>query len=141
MSGWFKNITLSPDQKNKILKKWRDGLVKARVKASQWHRNEKEKRLAKAQVDAEKFLNSIDFKDKNISEIALAMLYMGEGIKSNPETGMGNSDPLILKTFLYILEKNHNLDIRKIRCELYLRADQNSNKMKRFWAHELNIPI
>ena len=141
LSGWFKNIVLSPQQKNKLLEKWRGGLIKAREKASQWHRDEKEKRLMKARDDAKQFLDNVNFEDKNLREIALAMLYMGEGIKSSQETGMGNSDPLILKTFLYILKKNYNLDINKVRCELYLRADQNSDEMKKFWAHELNIPI
>jgi len=141
LSGWFRDIKLTQQQQEKLLERWRGGLVKARVKASQWHKKQKELRLIKAKEDANQILNNLNLRDKNIAELALAMLYMGEGIKSNDETGMGNSDPLILKTFLRILKNNYDIDIKKIRCELYLRADQNENEVKEFWANELKLPM
>jgi len=117
------------------------GLVHAREKAVRWHNAEKGKRLAIAVKEGEDVLGKLNFSDRNLLELALAMLYLGEGNKSADETGMGNSDPLILKTFLHILKKNYNIDTGKIRCELYLRADQNSKKMISFWAKELGLSL
>lgn len=142
LSEWFKNIKLTRRQKNKLLDRWKKGLILAREKAGQWHRAEKEKRLLRAKNEAGQVLDRLNLYDKNILELALAMLYMGEGIKSNAETGIGNSDPLLLKAFLHILSKNfNNVDITKIRCELYLRADQDAQEIKNFWAKELKLPL
>lgn len=141
LSGWFKKVQLTKRQREKLRRRWENGLVKAREKASQWHRGQKEIRLIKAEEEAHRVINNLNFKDRNISELALAMLYMGEGIKSNSETGMGNSDPLLLKAFLQILRNNYDLDVKKIRCELYLRADQNADTLKKFWSNELKLPL
>jgi len=141
LSGWFRDILLTKKQKDKLLKQWRKGLIGAREKASEWHRKEKEKRLFCAKDEADKVLNGLSLNKKNILELALAMLYMGEGIKGNKETGLGNSNPLILKAFLCILKKSYKIDIAKVRCELYLRADQNEKKIKNFWSKELELPM
>ncbi len=106
-----------------------------------FHFDRSQERIAKAKEEADQVLSNLNLKDKNIAELALAMLYMGEGIKSNDETGMGNSDPLVLKTFLCILRNNYNVDVKKIRCELYLRADQNEDEIKKFWANKLKLPM
>ena len=74
-------------------------------------------------------------------ELALAILYLGEGNKATGETSIDSSDPLILQFFLSCLKKIYNFDIKKIKCELHLRADQNPKAIKRFWAQELNIPL
>lgn len=47
---------------------------------------------------------------------------------------------MIMKTFLTILIKNYNVDIKKIRCSLNLRADQNIEEIKKFWLRELDLP-
>lgn len=86
-------------------------------------------------------LGEIDIRNKYVLELALAMLYLGEGTKRADETSMGNTDPAVLKTFIWILKNIYNADVTKFRCELYLRADQNPSNMKKFWATELGVPI
>ena len=54
---------------------------------------------------------------------------------------MGNSDPLIIKTFLELLRKIYGLENKTIRCQLNLRADQNPNKEKLFWSKKLGVPM
>lgn len=141
LSGWFKNIKLTLAQKRKLLQNSRIALVAARKKAVLWHNAQKEKRLQEAIDGALKTLKSINLNDQNILELALAMLYMGEGSKKTDETAIGSSNPLILKLFLAILINTYNIDIKKIRCELGLRADQDPEKMKRFWARILKLPL
>lgn len=141
LSGWFRNIKLSPKQKQKLSKDWKNSLVKARKKAVLWHNEQKQKRLDEAEKKALQVLKNINTDDSNIIELSLAMLYYGEGTKKTDETAIGNSDPLILKFFLAMLKNVYNLDVRKIRCELNLRADQDPEKMKRFWARTLKLPL
>jgi transcriptional regulator with XRE-family HTH domain len=140
LSGWLKDIKLSNSQKKVLDKRWRDALVYARTKSVIWHNAEKSKRIKLAEKEGEKVLNRLKF-DLNEMEIALSMLYLGEGFKTGSCTAIGNSDPLILKFFIHVLEKNYSFERNKIKCELHLRADQNKNVIKKFWSKELCIPI
>lgn len=141
LSGWFKTIVLTHQQKNRLRKEWLNALHKARKKALIWHHEQKNKRLEQAKIQASEILKKIDMSNLPIIELTLAMLYFGEGFKKSDSTALGNSDPLILKFFLFILLNIYHIDSKRIRCELHLRADQNPEKMKRFWSQKLNLPI
>jgi hypothetical protein len=141
LSGWLKNIKLSQEQKEKLLQDWKNALVKARKKAVLWHNAQKKKRLEEAKREALKTLEKINVNDLSVIELSLAMLYLGEGAKTTDQTALGSSDPLILRFFLAIVRGVYNLDIGKIRCELNLRADQDPEEMKRFWAKTLKLPL
>lgn len=140
LSNWFKNITLSPVQQKALNAKWKIALVHARKKAVLWHHEQKANRLKEAEKHATKVLELINTKDKSVTELALAMLYLGEGFKGK-STGMGNSNPMILKLFLSCLEKTYPFSRTKTSCFLHLRADQDPIRMKKFWSEELRIPL
>jgi len=140
LSGWLRDIELSKKQQAKLKKKWQQALVDARAKAVLWHNEQKRLRLEQAEIQAKIVLSKIEIADKNILDLTLALLYLGEGFKGS-ETGIGNSDPLILRFFLAILKENYDVDIKNITCELHLRADQDADKVKKFWAKKLQIPI
>lgn len=141
LSGWFQNVQLSAGQKKKLHENWKRGLVDARKAAVLWHNEQKNIRLQQAKEHALTTLKSINSHDQNILELALAVLYLGEGNKKTVETAMGNSDPLLLNFFISVLMEVYNFDIKQIRCELGLRADQNPGKMKRYWSRELGLPL
>ena len=140
LSGWFKDVILTKKQKNVLKLNRERGLKMARKKAILWHNNQKKERLAHAEKSADEIINRIDIKNKDILDLALAFLYLGEGFKIN-QTGLGNSDIKILKFFVAALIKNYGLRLENLKCELHLRADQNPLKIKRYWSKELNIPI
>ena len=140
LSGWFKKVKLSSSKKKILHNRWKKALIYARTKSVIWHNTEKRKRIELAEKEGEDFLKRLKF-DSNEIEIALAMLYLAEGFKAGCCTGIGNSDPLILNFFIFSLEKNYIFSRNKIKCELHLRADQNTEKIKRYWSKELNIPI
>ena len=140
LSGWLRSIPLNKKQKLNLIKKWKQGLISSRFAAIAWHNEQKAARLKEAEIGAQDILDKVSIKDPTTLDLALAMLYFGEGFK-NRITGMGNSDPMILKFFIAIISKNHNVPITKFRCELHLRADQDPLKMKRYWSKELGIPI
>lgn len=141
LSGWFKNIQLSQKQKHKLEQNRTSHLLKARKKAVLWHNQQKLLRLKDAKNKSLSVLSNIDINNQSILELALAMLYLGEGFKKISGTGIGNSDPLILKFFMNILIKNYSIDINKMHCELHLRADQDPDKIKAYWSKELNLPL
>jgi len=140
LSGWLKDIKLDSTQKQHLEKSRHEALAKGRVKAVLWHRNQKALRIAEAKEKATEVLESLDLSQRNILELALSMLYLGEGFKSS-HTGMGSSSPLILKFFIKSVVQIYNLQIEKIKCELHLRADQKPREMLEYWSKELKVPL
>ncbi len=140
LSYWFRNIELTKSQKAVLKRKYDKALIKARVNAVKWHNQQKFERLKTAEMEADRVLSLIRNKNE-ILELTLAILYLAEGSRKTPTTSMGNSDPLILKFFLKILLTIYNIKIEKISFYLHLRSDQNPEKLKRFWAKELGVPL
>ena len=140
LSYWFKDIELTASQKAKLHQKWKDALVIARQGAAKWHNQQKADRLAAAKVRAMGTLAKVDIADPAILELSLAVLYLAEGYKKNPETGLGSSDPATLRFFLKGIETVFDYDVSIVRCELYLRADQDPLTLKKYWAKELGLP-
>lgn len=140
LSGWFKDVELTKSQKKILEQKHHQALVKARKGAVKWHNEQKEKRIKIAEMEADEVLSKIG-KEEEILELCLSLLYLGEGDKKGSKTSMGNSDPLILKFFLGIMQNIYNIDINNISFYLHLRSDQNSELMKKYWSKELGVPI
>lgn len=139
LSSWFKNIELTKAQRTKLHNNWLGALDKARKSAVIWHNSQKAIRLNEARAQATRVLRKIDFTDKNVMELALAMLYLGEGSKTNL-TSMGNSNPLILKFFMKSMNTLFNIKKSDFKCEIHLRSDQSVNKMVKYWSNELGLP-
>ncbi len=141
LSGWFKNVKLTARQQEKLFCDWKKALVKARRKAVLWHNAQKKKRLLEAEKSAASTLKNINHNDTNILELALAILYLGEGSKKKVGTELGSSDPLIMSVFVTLIKKIYGVDSGSIKCFLYLRADQNADEIKKFWARTLKLPL
>ena len=141
LSYWMKDVLLTESQKAKLHQNWKDALVKARRGAAKWHNQQKADRLAVAKTQAIHTLKNVDLKDPAILELSLAVLYLAEGYKKNPETGLGSSDPVTLRFFLKGIETIFDYDASSVRCELYLRADQDPLTLKKYWAKELSLPL
>lgn len=140
LSGWFRKIMLTSEQLTSLKNAQLKALKKARIKATLWHNQQKSQRIKTAEKQAQQLLNSIDLQNKAIQELAIAMLYLGEGFKKN-QLGIGSSSPLILRFFMHVYLNNFNVKKDSLRCELHLRADQNPDETKKYWAKELGIPL
>src|SRR3989344_3682050 len=110
LSGWFKAIQLTGKQKERLLANKFKGLAKARKRAVVWHNAQKTARLLEAEEQAKSTLKSLKI-NKGYLDLALAMLYLGEGMKTSTGTAMGNSDPLILNFFIRGLQINYGLPL------------------------------
>jgi|SRR3989344_771255 len=140
LSGWFKAIQLTGKQKERLLANKFKGLAKARKRAVVWHNAQKTARLLEAEEQAKSTLKSLKI-NKGYLDLALAMLYLGEGMKTSTGTAMGNSDPLILNFFIRGLQINYGVPLSKIKCILHIRADQDPLMLKKFWAKQLTLPL
>lgn len=141
LSGWFKGLEISAAGKARIDKNWRLRLVSSRKGAVSWHNTQKANRLKDAEDQANITLSNLKPGATDVVELALAMLYLGEGRKDAPNTDMGNSDPLILNFFIAVLLNIYKVPIEKIKADLHLRADQNPVQLKRYWSKAIQLPL
>lgn len=141
LSGWFKNIALSKKHSEKLHQSWLGALGKARQKAALWHHAQKQQRLLEAKEYAQTILEKIDGNDRFVLELALAVLYIGEGRKKSDATALASSDPAILKFYLNSLRRLYSVDESRLLVALHLRADQNSDEIKKFWSCQLKLPL
>lgn len=140
LNYWFVGIELSPQQKALIRKNWIKAIINSRDNAIKWHNEQKEGRILLAKNQAETVLSKINFNDQVVLELALAMLYLGEGSKKTQTTSLGSSDPEILKFYFRAIKKLYHVENNKLYISLHLRADQNVEATKKYWARTLNLP-
>lgn len=139
LSGWFKDIVLSKKQQKILRLQYYQGLVKARRKAVEWHHLQKKNHLSEAKSRALDTLSHLNIRNNYIIELALSMLYLGEGAKQSL-AAIGNSSPLILKFFINCLYKLYSIKPSEIKCDLHLRYDQNPKSLIKYWSKTLAIP-
>lgn len=139
LSGWFKDIQLSPEQRMRLDQNSIGGGKQGRLKGAEWNRQQKLARLRIAEQHALATLNNIELTD-DIMELALAMLYWGEGAKKDT-TAIGSSDPRMLQFTLTILRRRYGITNDMLRCDLHLRADQDAQELKQYWSKALGIPM
>lgn len=139
LSGWFRTIELTEEQRTRLMKNSQDGWKKARAKAVLAHNALKARRIQIAEEEAVSVLSRLELSSE-VLDIAFAMLYFGEGAKSNI-TSIGNANPTVLRFVLAVLYKNYKLKPSDIRCDLHLRADQDEEEMKKYWAKQLCLPL
>lgn len=137
LSVWFRKIKLNKYQKDRIYKSATIKMDEARKKAVLWHNKQKENRLKIAKLEAIETLNKLNTNDKNIIELALSLLYLGEGAKTKT-TSLGNTNPQILKFFISAIKIVYEKS-KMGKCELHLRSDQNEIEEIKHWSKELKI--
>lgn len=138
ISFWCRNIKLNNAQKFRIKLLSENNLQNARLKAQLAARHKRQCRLDNFRIDNVKIANLLE--DKQISKLVVSCLYLAEGGKKRSGSlCFGNSDPGIIKLFLYTLRKTYNVDELKFRCTLQCRADQDVKKLEAFWQKTTNI--
>ena len=138
LSGWFKDIELSEAQRTRLMRNSQDGWKKAREKAVISKGIAKAKRIARAEQHAKNTFSALPNSSEAVLELALAMLYFGEGSKKNT-TSMGASDSKMLIFFIESVEKLYSKNRNSFRYDLHLRDDQDEAAMRKYWSSRLKI--
>jgi len=140
LSNWCSKVKLPKEYQDKIREINLNSAQKGREVALIINRIKREKYL-KSVADRNKHLAKA-LKNKDIAKIALAMLYLGEGSKTQRGSmKFANSESFIISLFLSSLRYCYNIDENKFRCTLMCRADQNTKKLEKFWSQITKIPL
>lgn len=122
----------------KMALKVRINIDKARIKALDANKVNREKYLAKIQAYASSLkplLNNV-----GVAKIILAVLYLGKGSKTTGWITLGNSNPQIIEGFLQLMRRCYDVEESKFRCTVQLKADQNIEEIEQFWSKITKIP-
>jgi hypothetical protein len=138
LSGWFKEISLTEEQRTKLMQNSSDGWKRAREIAVIKNNLQKAHRISQASIEALEVSKKLPIDSLAVLELSLAILYFGEGSKKNT-TSMGTSDSFMLLFFITSLEKLYGLDRGNFRYDLHLRNDQDENKLRNYWSSKLKI--
>ncbi len=141
LSGWLRRIVFTDNEKELINQNKDVALKEARRLAVLTHNASKQARIETARNEAELSMSNLPEENNEILEIALAMLYLGEGAKADKGLRLGNSNPMIIKFYINALERLYGLNRNSFRIALHLRADQDENTLKMFWSEILNVSI
>jgi hypothetical protein len=133
LSAWLKDYPL-PEER---IRELRDFNEKRIERCRETKRKKKELRL-------NDFYKQEKFKifPLNKKELYLAglFLYWGEGSKTcEARLTISNTDPSIIKFFMFWLEKYWNVPREKLKVQMHFYVDMDIAKEINFWSKELNI--
>lgn len=134
---YAKDVKLNKKAKKRIQKTIRKGVEKAA-------KNRKRKRLnllKKLKNEAEKNVKNRLSVDKELAKILCALLFWCEGNKTQLNmVRFTNSDPKMIKLFLYLLRKGFNIEESKFRCLIHLHEYHDEKEQIKYWSKITNVP-
>jgi hypothetical protein len=135
---WVRGIELTPEQRGKLHKREVGWTEQHRALAIEANR---QARLARIQVEkakAELLLDTIS-NQHLANHIAAAMLYLGEGSKGEGAFAFANSNPHVIRYWLYLLRTSFTVDESKFCLQIMSRADQNIDQLMQYWTEVTGI--
>jgi hypothetical protein len=140
LSGWFKAIKIPKKGLDRLQSMHRSILLNNQAKAVGVNLRRREEYLTGLSVVNSRVCAKIN--DPDSAKIALAMLCLGEGSKYKPGRSFtfGNSNPIIINTFLILLDRSFGLDIGKLRATVQCRYDQDVQELQYYWEKQTGIP-
>lgn len=136
ISVWVRNTPLSESAKERLLARTRLGpIISAEVK-----RKKTQQILDNHKINASRQIETVEL-NVPLIRILCSLIYWCEGSK-NHYYGMTftNSDPRLVKTFLFLLRSGFVLDESRFRPCIHLHTYHNPSKQLNFWSKITKIP-
>lgn len=138
LSGWLKNVSLSLEQREDLRKRWLVGTALGRMRGSAANHLKKLDMQKGVDGEVKSFISNLPI-DRNMLELFLAGLYLGDGFKVNGRVGLGNANPRIVLLFVQLLRNLYNIDEGKLRAQIFARLDQREEDLIAYWSRLLRI--
>lgn len=138
LSPWLRGIELTPQQRERLKQHEIDMTGRNRALAMEAHRQGRLDRIQVAKDKAEAVLSTISDRQL-VNHVAAAMLYLGEGAKSEGAFAFANSNPEIIRYWLYLMRSSFDLDESKFRIRVICRHDQNVQELETYWTQLTGI--
>src|SRR3972149_350754 len=136
ISGWLKNIELSPEHKERIIKKVYSAGEKGRLKGAWTNKKKAIERINLIQQLAEAEFHQLF---TNQLFIAAISLYWAEGSKKSRCFQFMNSDPRMIKLMLKWLRKL-GVPEKQIKIRIYTHKIYEKENPEKLWLKITNLP-
>lgn len=134
-SEWLSPIELSPTAQARLKEKQILGQYKTVLLKKEY----KEQQRQIARKMAKDILQSIQL-SKTFFKLCCALVWWCEGNKDTTQLTFTNSDPSLVKCFLFLLRGGFTIDESKFRILIHLHDYHEDEKQKHFWSEITNIP-
>ncbi len=135
---WVRGIELTPEQRARLQEKERVANEHNRFLAADAHRRGRLARIEVAKIRAEAFLDKLPDQHR-LNHVAAAMLYLGEGAKADGALSFANSNPQIIRYWVYLLRTSFDVVESKFSLQLMTRADQDRDELRQYWTSVTKI--
>jgi transcriptional regulator with XRE-family HTH domain len=138
LSNWLKHIDLTPEQETRIRQRLEANQSFFVAYAGQINRERFRKARANAFQTGVNVVSKLP-NDAALHELALAMLYLGEGDKTGNRLQIASVDPQILRYFLWAVETLYGVSRTQMSFRLHLikAASPLEDRMIDWWAEQL----
>lgn len=138
LNGWLKDIELTEQQKERLLRKIEDGSKRGRLKGAFTNRK-KRLEITKQIISLAKI--EVQEKIKDTFFATGVMLYWAEGDKTIERVGFTNSDPFMISLMMKWFRNICNVPEEKFRIALSISAFNNKNESEKFWSQVAKLPL
>lgn len=141
MSGWCQGVSLPKWYKDKIEELNCKSFSKAQQMA--WASNRIKREIFLQNLLSNNNHLTKKLHDKNVLKMILSTLYLGEGSKWKSHSGLvlGSSDPDIIRIYIRLLFLCYGIKSEQLRCRVSYRADQDIQKLQRYWSRVSAVPL
>jgi transcriptional regulator with XRE-family HTH domain len=142
LSGWLKHISLTLEQEQRIQQRIEINQTAFVANARKTNKERYRKARAEAYQQGQAIAAQIPDHEA-VHELALAMLYLGEGDKTGNRVQIANTDPAVLNYFLWAAEKLYDIPRTdmSLRLNLIEVARPLESEMIAWWADVLGCHI
>jgi len=138
LSGWLRNVKLTPEQEERLKRNIAKITYNARVKAG-WTR--KQKRLLKIKHITEEAKKELPSLSRNLLFLIGLSLYWGEGSKNSSESiQFANSDPRLIKIMMKWFREICKVPEEKMGIHIYIHKVYRNENCEKFWSKIMGIP-
>jgi len=147
LSGWFSELELPEEAKQRIAKRVFEGSVKALAVLNKIQTQNAENRAFDTKTSAEKSVGALSKRDLFMIGVSL---YWAEGykrpvvrngrVRTYHSVRITNSDPNVIKLYMRFLREICEVDDKKITASLRFFEHQNEAELLNFWQKIVRIP-
>lgn len=134
-SVWLNSINLDERAQTRL----QERQILGQYKSMQVHRQKHEAASQVLLNNVREYVSRIAL-SKELAKLHCALLYYCEGAKDTNCVKFTNSDPTVIKLFLYLLRQAFHIDETKLRITLHLHEYHDEQEQKRFWQEVTQIP-
>lgn len=135
LSLWCRDISLTVEQSEQLLKRKFEGSEKGRILGAKKNQERRIKETTEQFILGEKEIGKLTKRERFLIGIAL---YAGEGSKKR--IGFANSDPKIIKFMMKWFKEFCEVPPEKFRGAIWIHDNLNAIEAKDFWSNTTGIP-